>query len=721
VTSTGTGNNITVSNLDPGTYTFTVTDASLCVSPATGNVVINAVPPSPSAPVVGTRIQPTCDVATGSVTLNGLPSSGTWTLTRNPGNLTTSGTGTSITITGLAANTYNFTITNAGGCISQPSANVVINIQPSTPVVPSIAGFSQPTCTVETGSIVLSGLPATGTWTLNPGGRTGTGTSTTISQLGPGTYAFRVTNDDGCTSAESASVIINPQPATPSAPLIGTITHPSCLRSIGGVEVGGLPATGTWTLTCLPVNLVVTGTGTTYSENSIPAGTYTYTVSNSAGCVSPVSASFVIREQPPTPTAPSPGTISPPTCKLATGSAAFNGLPATGTWTLTRYPGTFITRGTGTSSTVSDIATGTYNFTVTNQYGCISLPSSNVVIPAQPPTPSAPVIVAITQPTIASPSGKVEFSGLPPTGRWKLARLPDLDHVVLEGSGVNYTITGLAGGNYTFTVTNSYGCTSEESVEVAILTAGKPDLTVNDPPAVCYPATVDLTAPGVTSGSASGLAYTYWTNPEATIECSDPSAVTAGTYYIKGTNAFGFFNIKPVTATIEQMPVPNAGPDQVLSLIFSSTLEAELGENETGVWSVESGTAVFEDATDPETIVSNLSPGNNFLSWSVTRGVCPADSDKVLIFVGDVTIPTMITPNGDSQNEYLEIMGLESLGKTELVVFDRRGAEVFKVVDYDNKWNGVDYNENPLPSDTYFYLLKAGNGRSYSGYVVIRR
>ena len=136
---------------------------------------------------------------------------------------------------------------------------------------------------------------------------------------------------------------------------------------------------------------------------------------------------------------------------------------------------------------------------------------------------------------------------------------------------------------------------------------------------------------------------------------------------------------------------------------------------------VESGTAVFEDVTDPETIVSNLSSGNNFLSWTVTKGVCPADTDKVLIFVGDITIPTLITPNGDTKNEYLVIMGLESLGKTELVVFDRRGAIVFKVVDYDNKWNGVDYNENPLPSDTYFYILKAGNGRSYSGYMVIRR
>ena len=314
----------------------------------------------------------------------------------------------------------------------------------------------------------------------------------------------------------------------------------------------------------------------------------------------------------------------------------------------------------------------------------------------------------------------MEFNGLP-TGAWRLARLPDSDHKIYEGSGASYTVTGLEGGLYTFTVTNSSGCTSEESAEVNISTPGKPDLTITDPPAVCSPATVDLTSPGITSSSTTGLTYTYWTDAAATKECSNPTSVAAGTYYIKGTTVSGFFDIKPVNVIIDQRPVPNAGPDQVLSLTFSTTLEAELGENETGIWAVESGTAVFEDVTDPETIISNLSSGNNILLWTVTKGVCPADTAKVLIEVGDAIIPTLITPNGDTKNEYFIIKGLESLGKTELVIFDRRGAVVFKVVEYDNKWNGVDYNENPLPSDTYFYTVKAGNGRSYSGYIVIRR
>jgi gliding motility-associated-like protein len=84
-------------------------------------------------------------------------------------------------------------------------------------------------------------------------------------------------------------------------------------------------------------------------------------------------------------------------------------------------------------------------------------------------------------------------------------------------------------------------------------------------------------------------------------------------------------------------------------------------------------------------------------------------------------IPTLITPNGDSWNEYFVLNGLETLGKTDLIIFDRKGREVFRNVDYDNKWNGVDYNGNPLPDDTYFYILKSANGKSLSGYIMIRK
>ena len=170
----------------------------------------------PTAPTVGIITQPTCAVATGSVVLNGLPPTGTWTI--NPGNY--AGTGTSATISGLAAGTYNFTVTNVSGCTSAGSADVVINAQPTTPTAPIVGIITQPTCAVATGSVVLNGLPPTGTWTINPGGITGTGTSTTISGLATGIFNFTVTNVSGCTSAGSADVVINAQPPTPSTPMI---------------------------------------------------------------------------------------------------------------------------------------------------------------------------------------------------------------------------------------------------------------------------------------------------------------------------------------------------------------------------------------------------------------------------------------------------------------------------------------------------------------------
>ncbi len=86
-----------------------------------------------TAPVVGNITHPSCILSTGSVILNGLPASGTWTLTRTPGGTTTTGTGTSKTITGLTAGTYTYKVTNSSGCVSASSANIVINVQPVTP------------------------------------------------------------------------------------------------------------------------------------------------------------------------------------------------------------------------------------------------------------------------------------------------------------------------------------------------------------------------------------------------------------------------------------------------------------------------------------------------------------------------------------------------------------------------------------------------------------
>ena len=90
------------------------------------------------------------------------------------------------------------------------------------PNAPIVGTVTQPSCTVATGSVVLSGLPS-GNWIINYNNTsvTGTGTSTTISGLAQGQYIlFTVTNSNNVTSPKSASVTINYHLQTPERPSV---------------------------------------------------------------------------------------------------------------------------------------------------------------------------------------------------------------------------------------------------------------------------------------------------------------------------------------------------------------------------------------------------------------------------------------------------------------------------------------------------------------------
>ena len=775
---------------------------------ATYTLTVNA---NPSAPVVGTITQPTCSGVTGSVVLNGLPSVGIWALTRSPGGIITTGTGTTATLSGLTDGTYSFTVRSAAGCTSSASANIVINKQPVSPASPlqtvdcspgfgkAIVNVTSPagtglqyqldggafqngtsfsnvangnhnvtvrnssgcttagisfsvSCTcINSPSVTLSSTSGKtcGTSPVTIGGNTfgGSATGVTITEDGAGTVSpfnsgvqlfsftyspaagdagntvtITVTSNNPlglpCAAATATySLSVN---TVPSSPAVGTITPPTCADATGSVFLSGLPSTGTWTLIESPGNAIAIGSGTSTTVLNLAEGIYSFTVTNSAGCISQSSSNVVIPAHPSTPSAPTVGTITTPTCAFSTGSVVLNGLPSAGSWTLTRYPGTVISSGTGISTTVTGLAGNMYNFMVTNSTGCVSVLSANVAIPPQPLIPSAPLVGIINHPVYGSTSGSVVLNGLPDSDSWIITRSPD--GVTVSGTGLNKTISDLAPGTYTFTVTNSSGCISGQSASVVINPVSDvPVLFVTNPAPVCYPATVDLTVPEITAGSAQGLTFSYWTDPAATIPYITPATATAGTWYIKGTTITGLYSVMPVTVSIDKISEANAGDDQILEFEFETVMDAELPFNyETGYWSLVSGTGTFSDTTYAKTPLNGLSFDKNMFTWNVKNGACPISSDTVVITVHDLVIPTLITPNMDGMNDYFVLRGITNLGETELLIFDKRGDNVYKSRNYDNLWNGVNYNGEPLPEDTYFYILKTENGKSRSGYVVIR-
>ncbi|MFZ2285568.1 MAG: gliding motility-associated C-terminal domain-containing protein, partial [Bacteroidales bacterium] len=808
---TGSGTTFTATGIPAGTYTYTVTNAAGCISPASSSFTVNASLPVPTSPdqtvdctlgfnqavltvtsPIGTGYEYRLD-AGGWQSSNSFSnvSNGTHTVTvRNLSGCTATGpefsvncdcvnpplltlgaaagstcgitavtisgntfggSATSVTITENGGGTvipasstaspfsfsYNPTAADAartvvitvttnnpvGGLCTAASATYTLTVN-ALPVAPVRGTVTQPTCAVPTGSVVLNSLPASGNWTVTctPGGQTttGSGTSTTITGLAPGTYNFTVTNANGCVSAVSSNVVISAQPDTPPAPVIGTVTQPTCALSTGSVALSELPATGTWTLTRIPGNVSITGTGATRTLSAIPPGTYTFTVANATGCASPASAEVVINPQPVTPVAPLIGTITHPTCELATGNIVLEYLPEAGEWTLIRYPGATTSTGTSSSATISSLPAGTYNFVVRNADGCTSAVSANAVINTQPATPTAPVVGTITHPTFQVGTGSVVLSGLPSSGIWTLIRYPD--GFTSQGTGTTRTVSGLEPGTYTFAVTNSLGCTSAATGNVVInARPGAPVVVINNPPNICSDQTADLTLPAVTAGSDANLTFTYWTDAAATVPLAAPATVPAGIYYIMGTSTAGYSTTRPVVVTADELPESDAGPDQVLDYEFGTTLNAEIPAIGTGVWALVSGTGEIFNSTAPSTQVNGLTIGDNVFSWTVTNGACYPVTDNVTVKVNNLVIPTLITPNLDGANDYFVLHGLQTLGRTELTIFDRRGLKVYENRDYDNLWDGVDYNSNPLPDDTYFYVVRAANGISLSGYIVVRR
>ncbi|HAQ18889.1 MAG TPA: hypothetical protein DCR40_06590, partial [Prolixibacteraceae bacterium] len=236
---TGSTTSTTISGLVAGTYHFTVTNAAVCTSIPSANVVITAVPEAPAAPIVGTITHPTCVLVTGSVVLSGLPA-GNWTI--NPGSVT--GSTTSTTISGLVAGTYHFTVTNAAVCASLASANVVIAVAPEVPA--AIAGADRTICLNSNTQIGASAVNGnTYKWSSVPAGFTSTLANPTVKPLLTTIYTVVETNSaSNCQNTNSVTVSLYTAPDIKTQPADQTVCIDESVSF--GVTASGADLTYQW-------------------------------------------------------------------------------------------------------------------------------------------------------------------------------------------------------------------------------------------------------------------------------------------------------------------------------------------------------------------------------------------------------------------------------------------------------------------------------------------
>ena len=113
----------------------------------------------------------------------------------------------------------------------------------------------------------------------------------------------------------------------------------------------------------------------------------------------------------------------------------------------------------------------------------------------------------------------------------------------------------IVSGTYYIKVGESADCQDVKPVKVTI--DKQPKLVITNPPAVCEPATVDVTASYITAGSDPGLSLSYWIDLSATSPLTNKTAIASGgTYYIKADNGTKCPSIMPVSVVINQKTTP---------------------------------------------------------------------------------------------------------------------------------------------------------------------
>jgi hypothetical protein len=297
------------------------------------------------------------------------------------------------------------------------------------------------------------------------------------------------------------------------------------------------------------------------------AGIYYIKATNSNGCFDIKSATVSVN---PLPTASISGTST--VCKnnaspVVTFTAANGTAPYTFTYSINNGSSLTVTTPFGSSSAL--VQAPTTSFGVYN-YKLISVQDTSITSCSQVQTGSAIITVnSLPTATISSPisacinavNPNITFTGsngiAPYTFTYSIDGGPN-QIITSNANSALLPVSTATAGIFTYNLvsisdSSLTACSQTQSGSTTVTINPLPKLIVVNPAEVCVPNTVDIT--NTTTGSSSVLNYTYWNDNATTMVLTNPTTISiTGIYYIKGTDANGCFDVKPVTAKINPLP-----------------------------------------------------------------------------------------------------------------------------------------------------------------------
>ncbi|UCD85001.1 MAG: hypothetical protein JSU92_02090, partial [Deltaproteobacteria bacterium] len=296
------------------------------------------------------------------------------------------------------------------------------------------------------------------------------GGTATVTGLITGSYTATVTVTDACSLSSSTSISFSVDTTPPTVsitlPLDGatfctsTVTVNATLSDIGfGVASAVLEVDG--------ITAVITGGTATITGLATGCYTATVTLTDACSLSSSTSVGFCVDVTPPTVSITSPTDGATFCTTTVTVNATFSDIGFGVATAVLEVDGTTTSIITG-SAIVSGLTTGCYTSTVTVTDAC-SLSSSTSVgfcVDVTPPT------VSITSPTDGTTfctSTVTVTASLTDIGFGVASAVLEVDGITAVITGGTATVTGLATGNYTATVTVTDACSLSSSTSVSFL------------------------------------------------------------------------------------------------------------------------------------------------------------------------------------------------------------------------------------------------------------
>ena len=541
-----------LANIPAGNYAVTVTGANSCTTANTYTVPDAVILPTISGITTANTL---CVGSDGSINLSVSPTLNytyMWSSGQNSQNLTN-----------VASGDYTVTVNGGGAC----TGTATFMVDSNTPA-PQLAGnITTAYCGLATGSVNLSvntGIsPFTYQWSNAV-------LSEDLNAVATGSYTVTVSSANGCTSTASFMV-----PDSLIVPAITgtTVASSSCIVSNGVINTSVSPNILTYTFTW-------SNGASTQNQMNVASGVYLVTVSGGGACTN--TASFTVGSNTPAPQMS--GNIGTAFCGQSTGS--INLVMNSGV-----APFTFVWSNMAATQGITGLATGNYTVTVSSANGCTSTGTYLV-----PDSVTIPIITpAITTNTSCiTNNGAISLSVtptiLPYTYAW-------------AGGQTTSTLSGLAPGPYTVTVSGGGGCNNTATINVPTSTAIV-NVTGAATQIQCFGDHSGAIALTVTGGDAP-FVYTWSpTQPGSPLSLTN---LPAGDYAFTATDVNGCFG--SASFSIQQ-----PGSAVQLTCSQSGNVSQPGATDGQAKLAISGGVAPYTVTWSPGTTQTNVTAGNFFIN-----------------------------------------------------------------------------------------------------------